>query len=71
MIVRQKIHAHFDKSKAILVMDASSSELKELQQLSLQYVDKLEAMVENNERIVDMIGDGKVYGYKERTMGEI
>ena len=34
-------------------------------------MDKLECMVENNERIIDMIGDGKIYNYKERTAGEI
>lgn len=34
-------------------------------------MDKLGYMVENNERIIDMIGDGKVYGHKERTTNEI
>ena len=45
--------------------------MKELQQLSIQYVDKLENMVENNERLIDMISGGSLYQYKERTATEI
>ena len=45
--------------------------MKELQQLSMQYVDKLEQMVENNERLIDMIAGGNLYQSKERTAGEI
>jgi len=54
-----------------LILDTSSSEVKELQQLSSQYVDKLEIMVENNERLIDMISGGQLYSYKERTAIEI
>jgi hypothetical protein len=34
-------------------------------------VDKLENMVENNERLIDMIAGGNLYQYKERTATEI
>jgi hypothetical protein len=34
-------------------------------------VDKLENMVENNERLLDMIQGGSLYRYKERTATEI
>jgi len=39
--------------------------------LSLQYVDKLETMVENNERLVDMIAGGSLYQHKEKTASEM
>jgi len=71
MIVRNKIQAHYDVTHKLLVLDAGSNEVKELQQLSLQYVDKLEMMVENNERLIDMIAGGNLYQYKERTQTEI
>lgn len=31
----------------------------------------MESMVENNERLVDMMNNGQIYGYKERTTAEI
>jgi hypothetical protein len=31
----------------------------------------MELMVENNERLVDIMNNGQIYNYKERTMGEI
>jgi hypothetical protein len=34
-------------------------------------VDKLEGMVENNERLIDMMAGGSLYNHKERTMNEI
>lgn len=37
----------------------------------MQYVDKLELMVENNERLLDVMNDGKLYGYKDRNVMEI
>ena len=55
----------------MLVLDTQSNEVKELQQLSLQYVEKMELMVENNERLIDIMNNGQIYGYKERTMQEI
>lgn len=35
MIVRNKIQAHFDKSNDYIILDTTSNEAKELQQLSL------------------------------------
>jgi RIO-like serine/threonine protein kinase len=31
----------------------------------------MELMIENNERLVDMMNNGQLYGYKERTVAEI
>ena len=45
-------------------MDAEhtvSNEAKELQQLSLQYAEKLESMIENNEKLIDMLAGGILY----------
>jgi len=58
MIIKNKIQAHFDADRSLVVVDTTSSEVKELQQLSLQYVERLEVMVENNERLIDMIQGG-------------
>lgn len=55
MINRNEIQAHFDNDNELLILDVKSNEINELQQLSLQYVEKLEHMVENNERLIDMI----------------
>lgn len=71
MILRNKLHAFVDPAKKLLVLDTQSNEAKELQQLTLQYVDKMKAMVENNERLVDIMSGGQVYGYKERSNAEI
>lgn len=35
MIVRNKIQAHFDKNRELLIIDNKSNDMKELQQLSL------------------------------------
>lgn len=67
MIIKNKIPAHIDVEKKLLVIDTRSSEVKELLQLSLQYVDKMEIMIENNERLLDIMSGGTLYGYKERT----
>jgi hypothetical protein len=71
MIIRNRIQAHFDSANEFIILDTASSEVKELQQLSLQYVDKLEVMVENNERLIDMLGGGNLYSHKEKTATEI
>ena len=51
-------------------MDVRASEANELHQLSLQYVEKMEVMIENNERLLDIMSGGQLYGYKERTLNE-
>ena len=71
MIIKNKLQAHFDAGRQLVVVDTASSEVKELQQLSLQYVERLEGMVENNERLIDMVQGGALYQYKERTATEI
>ena len=38
-----------------------SNEAKELQQLSVQYSEKLESMIENNEKLIDMLAGGILY----------
>jgi len=47
------------------------SESKELHQLSLQYVEKMEIMIENNERLLDVMSGNQLYGYKERNQNEV
>lgn len=64
MILKGKIQAHLDAHTDLVVMDDEhkvSNEAKELQQLSMQYSDKLEAMIENNERLIDMLAGGILY----------
>lgn len=61
MIVKNKLQAHFDTKQELLIVDTQSNDTNELQQLSTQYVDKLELMVENNERLIDMISGGALY----------
>ena len=45
----------------LVVREAAAAATKELQQLSVQYADKLESMIENNERLIDMIAGGSLY----------
>lgn len=64
MILKGRIHAHLADGGNLIVMDEErkvSSEAKELQQLSLQYSDKLETMIDSNERIIDMVAGGSLY----------
>lgn len=65
LILNGKLHAHFDPTNPdLLLLDEerkTSSEAKELQQLSMQYAEKLEYMIENNERLIDMIAGGLLY----------
>lgn len=64
MIIKNKLQAHFDVQSDMLILDEErklSNEAKELQQLSVQYADKLESMIENNERLIDMIAGGSLY----------
>ena len=37
----------------------------------MQYISKMEVMIENNERMIDMMCNGQVYQSKERTAAEI
>ena len=39
--------------------------------MSIQYADKVDLMVENNERIIDIMTEGKTYGHKERTQAQL
>lgn len=71
IILQNKIQAHIERDQKLLVLDTQSNEVKELQQLSLQYVEKMELMVENNERLIDIMNNGQIYGYRERTQQEI
>lgn len=62
LILKGKLHAHIEGE--LLVMDEErklSNEAKELQQLSVQYADKLEQMIENNERLIDIMAGGSLY----------
>lgn len=64
MILKGRIHAHLEQNGDLIVMDEErkvSSEAKELQQLSLQYSEKLDSMIESNERIIDMLAGGSLY----------
>jgi len=47
-----------------------SNDAKELQQLSLQYADKLESMIENNERLIDLFSGGHLYSTHAKEKAE-
>lgn len=64
MIIKGKIQAHLSLDSTIIIMDEErkvSSEAKELQQLSFQYSEKLEGMIETNEKLIDMLAGGSLY----------
>jgi len=44
-----------DIAKDLLLLDQTGQDVKELQQLSLQYVSQIQSMVTQNERIVDIL----------------
>ena len=71
MILKNNLPAHLDLENSLFVLDSKATTVKELQQLSLQYVDKLEHMIENNERLIDILNQGQVFGYKDRNQMEI
>lgn len=64
LIIKGKLQAHLDSSSEYIVMDferVANNEAKELQQLSLQYTEKLEMMIETNEKLIDMVAGGNLY----------
>ncbi len=48
-------------------MEDYSREIDEIQELALQYAEKVQQSVIQNERFIDMMNGGQLYGYKERT----
>lgn len=62
-----------DVSSQFIVMDTErlqSNEAKELQQLSLQYAEKLEGMIETNERLIDLLAGGSLYSTYAKEKAE-
>lgn len=47
-----------------------NNEAKELQQLSLQYAEKLEFMIESNEKLIDMLAGGALYSTYAKEKAE-
>ena len=71
MIVKGKLQGHFEEDNMVLVLD-KGKQGDEFQELSAQYVDKLEYMVENNERLLDMMTGGNLSQWQVKgTVTEI
>ncbi len=73
LIIKGKLQAHLDITSQFIIMDTErlqSGEAKELQQLSLQYAEKLEGMIENNERLIDLLAGGSLYSTYAKEKAE-
>ena len=55
LILKKKVRGFLDMNKRLLVFDHCSHESLELHHLSLQYVERLETMVENNEKLLELL----------------
>lgn len=54
-ILNNTLQAHLNTKQDLLVLDVSSTDVNELQQLSLQYCNHIQTMVQQNERLLDVI----------------
>lgn len=55
MILKNQIDAHIDPSLGVIILEKTTSDIKELQHLSLQYVSKIESQIANNEKMLDFM----------------
>lgn len=55
MILSNQVDAHIDPRLGLIVLEKTTSDIKELQQLSLQYVSKIESQIANNEKMLDFM----------------
>jgi hypothetical protein len=67
LIIKGSLDGQIDMQSKSVIITQQNTETEELQQMSLQYVDKVDMMVEQNERIIDIMTEGKTYGHRERT----
>jgi len=72
MILKNELQVRIDQAKELIVLDEKGEDIKELQQLSLQYVNQIQTMVQQNERLVEFMGLSKKadqIGVFDRTEG--
>ena len=55
LIINNRLQAHIERENDLIVIDQDGADINQLQQLSLQYVSKIETLVKNNERIVEIM----------------
>ena len=55
LIINNRLQAHIDRANDLIVIDQDGADINQLQQLSLQYVSKIENLVKNNERMVEIM----------------
>ena len=55
LILQNRFQASIDIKNDLLLLDAKGQDIQELQQLSLQYVSQIQQMVQQNERIVEIL----------------
>ena len=55
LIINNRLQAHIDRANDLIVIDQDGTDINQLQQLSLQYVSKIESMVKNNEKVVEIM----------------
>ena len=54
-ILSNQLQAHINTKQDLLVLDVSSTDMNELQQLSLQYANHIQHMVQQNERLLEVM----------------
>lgn len=55
LIMQNKLQMSFDLKNDLLVVSASGTDIKEIQQLSLQYVAQIQTMVTQNENMANLL----------------
>merc|ERR1712091_776284 len=55
MIIANQLQVHIDRDRKMIVMDDKTSDIKELQQLSMQYMTQIETLVKQNESLVTIM----------------
>lgn len=55
LIVNSRLQAHIDRQSGLVVIDQDGTDIKQLQQLSLQYVGQINKMVKSNEITMEIM----------------
>ena len=64
LIINNRLQAHIDRENGLVVIDQEGADINQLQQLSLQYVSKIENLVKNNERMVEIMNHSQQQALK-------
>ena len=62
--MHNRLQMNFDYENNLLVVDQASTDIKELQQLSLQYVSQIQVMVTQNEQVANFVSATDLGGAK-------